>query len=192
MSSVTKLFSKLFTSSTNQATPATPAMTAAAEELNLRPRRVEFAISVLVTLAGLYIYYGTVTSTTANRKLPGSALFSFVQNIELRSLDALFKSRGPRPADPRIVIVGIDETTPRKVGALSLPRDGYPLLVDKLHEGGAKVVAFDVSFPTPEKNSAITALKQLEGEVGPRDPALIAKIRTIEATSDNDRILADS
>lgn len=167
-----------------------------AEKLAGGSRRVQITIAVLVTLAGLYVYYGTVTSGAAAReagkRLPGTAIFSFVQNVELRSLDALFKSRGPRPPDPRLAIVGIDEETLRKVGAWPIPRNAYARLIDTLHACGAKVVAFDVSFPTPEKNSAIEALKKLETQVGPRDPALIEKIRAIEATSDNDKILAAS
>ena len=186
MSGVTSWFSR---SKQQQAAVQFPGRTAPKEEV--RPKRVEFAISLIVTLAGLYIYYGAVTSG-AGKQLPGTELFGFVQNMELRSLDALFKSRGPRTPDPRIAIVGIDEETLRRVGAWPIPRDAYARLIDKLHDGGAKVVAFDVSFPTPEKNSALDALKKLESEVGPRDPALIAKIRAIEATSDNDKVLAAS
>ena len=149
-------------------------------------RRIEIAIAAVVTLAGLYVYSAVMGW------VPGGALFSFVQNVELRSLDALFKSRGTRPPDPRIAIVGIDEKTLRKVGAWPIPRSAYAQLVDKLKEDGTKAVAFDVNFPTPEKNSAITALKQVESAVGPRDPQLVAKIRTIEETSDNDKLLAAS
>ena len=149
-------------------------------------RRVQITIALLVTFAGLYVYYAVLG------KVPGGAIAAFVQTIELKSLDTLFKSRGPRPADPRIVIVGIDEKTLRKVGAWPIPRDAYAKLVDKLHNDGAKVVAFDISFPTPEKNSAVDALEKLEAEVGSGDPRLAEKIRAIEASSDNDKILADS
>src|SRR5690242_17292511 len=101
-----------------------------------RIRRIEIVIAAVVTLAGLYVY-GAVAG-----RIPGGALFTFVQNVELRSLDALFRSRGPRPPDPRIVIIGIDERTLRKVGAWPIPRSAYAQLVDKLHEDGAKSVAF--------------------------------------------------
>jgi adenylate cyclase len=165
-----------------------------AEKLASGSVRVQITIALLVTLAGLYVYYGTITSgvTDEGTKLPGAAVFGFVQNMELKSLDTLFKSRGPRSADPRIVVVDIDEKTLRKVGAWPIPRDAYAKLIDKLHEGGTKVVAFDVSFPTPEKNSAVEALKKLETEVGNSDPRLVEKIRAIEATSNNDKILAES
>jgi adenylate cyclase len=149
-------------------------------------KRVEMLIAVIITLLAVAVY-GFVASGTKG------SFFLFVQNVEQRSLDAMFKNRGPRPVDARIVIVGLDDNTLRKVGAFPIPRDGYAKLVDKLHEGGAKVVAFDLSFPTPEKNSAVEALKRLERELGPAAAStVVGKIRAIEATSDNDAILAKS
>ena len=152
----------------------------------LPAKRVEMGIAVLVTLVAVATYSFVATG---NR----FTFFLFLQNMELRSLDAMFKARGSRPVDPRIVIVGLDENTIRKVGAFPIPRDGYARLVDKLAEGGAKVVAFDFNFPAPEKNSAVEALKKLEAEVGPAvSPAVLEKMREVQRTSDNDAILAAS
>jgi adenylate cyclase len=150
-------------------------------------RRVDLLISAVVTLIALAVYAYVATGATTR------SVFSFIQNVELRSLDARFRMRGTRPHDPRIVIVGIDEKTLHAVGSWPIARSAYAQLVDKLSEGGAKVVAFDVTFPTPEKNSAVEAMKRLEAEVGPSvSPAVIARIREIQASSDNDRALAES
>jgi adenylate cyclase len=101
--------------------------------------------------------------------------------------------RGKRPVDDRIAIVGIDEKTLQKVGAWPIPRNAYAKLIDQLSIGGARIVALDVTFPTPEKNSAVDALKKLEAELGAAAPATVVdKIRAIEATSDNDQIFAES
>jgi adenylate cyclase len=156
------------------------------QKLAAGSKRVQVTIALLVTIAGFYVYAAVLGA------VPGGAIAGFVQNVELKSLDTLFKSRGPRASDPRIVIIGIDEKTLRKVGAWPIPRDTYAKLIDKLHDGGAKVVAFDVSFPTPEKNSAVDALKKLEAEIGPGDLRIVDKIRAIEATSNNDKVLAES
>src|SRR5581483_11157627 len=161
---------------------------AAADWLGRLPRTwVEYSLIAVVTLIGLTVY--------AFVGIGGSqrVLFSFLNNIEQRTLDARFRARGKRPVDDRIAIVGIDEKTLQKVGAWPIPRNAYAKMVDQLSAGGAKIVAFDVTFPTPEKNSAVEALKKLEADLGTSAPAtVIDKIRAIEATSDNDQIFADS
>src|SRR4051794_40690829 len=153
----------------------------------LPTKRVDIALAALVTLAGLALY--AFTGIGGNTR----AFFSFLTNIEQRSLDARFRARGKRPADSRVVIVGVDEKTLQKVGAWPIPRNAYAKLVDQLKDGGARIVAFDITFPTPEKNSAVEALKKLESEIGPGAPAsVVDKIRQIQSTSDNDVIFAES
>jgi len=161
----------------------------AADWLGGLPRKwVEYTLFGAVTLLGLAVYLNLITSGVHFR-----ALFSFLNNIEQRTLDTRFRMRGKRPVDNRIVIIGIDEKTLQKVGAWPIPRNAYAKMVDQLSAGGAKIVAFDVTFPTPEKNSALDALKKLEIEIGPNAPSTVVdKIREIEATSDNDKIFADS
>ena len=152
------------------------------------PRKwVEYSLIAVVTLLGLGIY--AFTGIGGNTR----AFFSFLNNVEQRTLDARFRMRGKRLSDDRIVIVGIDEKTLQKVGAWPIPRNAYGKLIDQLSAGGAKIVALDVTFPTPEKNSAVEALKRLEADLGTTAPATVVdKIRAIEATSDNDQIFADS
>ncbi|HSE48777.1 MAG TPA: adenylate/guanylate cyclase domain-containing protein [Terriglobales bacterium] len=149
-------------------------------------RRVDFAIAILVTLASLAAFYVVAYSWN----VPG---VSFVKNVEQRSLDARFELRGRRPHDERIVIVGMDEQTLHNVGAWPIPRDAYARLIDRLKADGAKVIAFDVAFPTPEKNSAVDALRKLESQVQGRvTPEVIEQIRAIERSSDNDVKLAEA
>ncbi len=150
----------------------------------LPPRRVELVIAVLVTLVaiGVYAFVGIPSDVRP--------AFSFLQNVEHRALDARFRVRGVREIDPRIVIVGIDEKTLQKVGAWPVPRNAYATLIERLNAGGAKLIAFDITFPSPEKNSAVEALKKLEPLAG--TGALLQKIREIERTSDNDVVFADA
>ncbi len=149
--------------------------------------RWDIIIPVLVTAAGLALYALTAVRPESSGPL------AFLSNLELRTLDARFQLRGARQPDPRVVIVGIDENTLRRVGAFPIPRSAYATLVDRLHAAGAKVIAFDATFPSPEKNSALDALKTLERETADlRNPVVIAKIRELESTSDNDRRFAES
>jgi adenylate cyclase len=150
-------------------------------------RWIDRTIAAVVTLAGLVVF--AFVGIGADSR----AAFSFLHNIEQRSLDARFKLRGKRTPDARVVIVGIDEKTLQKVGAWPIPRDAYAKLIDNLSAGGAKTVALDVTFPNPEKNSAMDALRKLESQVASlASPAVVAKIREIERTSDNDVIFAES
>src|SRR4249920_116498 len=99
-------------------------------------RQVDLALAVMVTLAGLVLF--AYSGIGGNRR----AGFLFLQNIELRALDLRFALRGTRPHDNRIVIVGIDERTLQKLGSFPLPRKSYAVLVRRLAEAGARVVAF--------------------------------------------------
>jgi len=150
-------------------------------------RQIDIALAVLVTAAGLLLF--AFAGIGGSRR----AGFLFLQNVEQRLLDMRFGLRGQRPHDDRIVIVGIDERTLQRIGSFPLPRKTYGLLVQRLSAGGARVVAFDATFPTPESNSATQALERLQGELGASaTPALTQRIRQIEAASDQDGLLAAS
>jgi adenylate cyclase len=148
-------------------------------------RQVDLALALLVTLAGLVLF--AFTGIGGNTR----AGFLFLQNVEQRSLDMRFAARGQRPHDERIVIVGIDEKTLQNIGAFPLPRTFYASLVNRLTAGGAGVIAFDATFPTPESNSAQQALSQLQRELGPSAPAKVtARIKQLEAAGDHDAMFA--
>jgi len=150
-------------------------------------RQIDIALAVLVTAAGLLLF--AFAGIGGSRR----AGFLFLQNVEQRLLDMRFGLRGQRPHDDRIVIVGIDERTLQRIGSFPLPRKTYGLLVQRLSAGGARVVAFDATFPTPESNSATQALERLQGELGASaTPAVRQRIRQIEAASDQDGLLAAS
>ena len=150
-------------------------------------RQVDLAIAVLVTVAGLLLF--AFAGIGGSRR----AGFRFLQNIEQRSLDLRFELRGRRPHDDRVVIVGIDEKTLQATGSYPLPRNRYAALVDRFSAGGARVVAFDATFPTPESNSAWQALQTLQQGLGPNVPLPVRKkILELERASDQDAAFAES
>src|ERR1700723_1512323 len=147
---------------------------------------VDLGLGVLVTLLGLILFRFSGIGAIDSR-----AGFAFLQSIEQSSLDLRFEMRGARPHDDRIVIVGIDEQTLQEIGAFPIPRKSYATLVNKLAAGGARVVAFDVTFPVPESNSALDALQKLQADLGPSaSPALLKQLKTLEVDSDQDGTLA--
>src|SRR6266851_5594276 len=148
-------------------------------------RPVDLVLAVLVTFAGLLLF--AFSGIGGNRR----AGFLFLQNVELRTLDLRFALRGTRPHDDRIVIVGIDERTLQKLGSFPLPRKSYARLVQSLANAGARVIAFDATFPTPESNSGPEALRKLQAEIGPgAPPSLVKEIRDLEIASDQDAVFA--
>jgi len=57
------------------------------------------------------------------------------------------------PPDAPVLIVDIDELSLKKLGQWPWPRTVMAQLVDKLHQAGAVVIAFDVLFSEPDRTS---------------------------------------
>jgi adenylate cyclase len=150
-------------------------------------RHLDLEVAILVTLTGLvvFLFSGLESSRRAG--------FVFLQSIEESSLDLRFETRGVRLHDNRIVIVGIDEKTLQQVGSFPLPRKAYAKLVNELNAGGARVIAFDATFPVPESNSATEALDKLRTDVTSiAPPAVLTQINELEAASDQDARFASA
>ena len=144
-------------------------------------RHAHAAIACGATAVGLALF--GYSGIGANQR----AGFVFLQDIEQRSLDLRFALRGKREVDPRIVIVGIDEKTLQKIGSYPLPRSSYAVLVRQLQAAGARVVAFDVTFPTAASNESLAVLTRLRREVdGKASPELQKKIEQLQQKSDVD------
>ncbi len=144
-------------------------------------RHADAAIATCITLIALTIF--AFTGIGGSQR----AGFLFLQNIELRTLDLRFALRGTRPPDDRIVIVGIDEKTVQSLGAFPLPRSSYAALVNQLKQDGARVVAFDATFPIPENYPAGAALNKLVSEL-PRNapPSITQEIEKLREADDPD------
>src|ERR1700674_2603643 len=152
--------------------------TVAARWLSNQPHA---AIAVVVTAIGLGLF--AYSGIAGNLRVG----FLFLQDIEQRTLDLRFGLRGKGAADPRIVIVGIDDKTLQTIGSYPLPRSNYALLVRQLKQSGARVVGFDVTFPTAASSGALGVLARLRSEIGPTASAdLQNKILQLEQQSDVD------
>jgi adenylate cyclase len=150
-------------------------------------RHLDLEVAALVTLTGLVLFATSGLTTSSH------AGFVFLKSIEESSLDLRFEMRGKRPHDDRIVIVGIDEKTLQKIGSFPLPRKSYATLVNQLDAGGARVIAFDATFPVPESNSATEALEKLRTDVAAiAPPAVMRQMNELEAASDQDALFASA
>ncbi len=112
--------------------------------------RASFFISLGITLAALSIYLFTFLG---DRSTP---LFDFLKRFEYSTLDTRFRYRPARytPPDSRIVIVAIDQRSQEVFGKWPFSRKYFAQMLDVLHEDGAKVAAFDITFDKPDLTAA--------------------------------------
>src|SRR6266850_5852931 len=155
--------------------------------------RVSFLISLGITLSALALYYFTFFGESP------TPIFNFLQRFEYSSLDTRFRYRSASatPVDPRIVIVDIDQRSQEVLGKCPFSRVHFAHLLDALHQGHAKVAAFDVTFSKPDQSSApLRALwtgfeaRQKRGE--PVDARLMAELQKTIAAYDADKQFAKS
>jgi serine/threonine-protein kinase len=66
--------------------------------------------------------------------------------VELKLLDFRFVFRGQSQHSRDIVIVSIDDKSISRIGRWPWSREKYAVLIDKVKQAGAKVIAFDIYF----------------------------------------------
>ncbi len=149
--------------------------------------RVSFILSLCITIAALSVYYLVFLQ---EKRSPISEL---AERLELDTLDTRFRYRSQRFSsdDSPIVIVDIDQKAQEVLGRWPFSRTYFAKLLDILHEDGAKVAAFDITFSKPDQTAApVRALaeeldqRQQAGEAV--DPKLSAEVRQLAAKYDAD------
>ena len=161
--------------------------------------RISFLISVVITFAALTLYY---FAFFGERPTP---LLQFMQRLEFTSLDTRFRLRPApictddrrRPRDPtcpddRIVIVDIDQKSQEVFGKWPFSRTHFAEMLDVLHDDGAKVVAFDITFDKPDRTAdpvrALWSRLEAQKKQGqPVDPKLEREVRTLAKEYDADK-----
>jgi adenylate cyclase len=154
--------------------------------------RASFLISVGITIGALALYGFAFLGDYA---VP---IVDLLQRIENSSLDTRFRYRSTSafPADSRIVVVAIDQHSQEVFGKWPFSRAHFAKLLHVLHEDGAKVAAFDVTFSKPDESAAPVkevwaALEAREKKGKPVDPELAAQVKFLVASYDSDRRLAE-
>jgi CHASE2 domain-containing sensor protein len=72
-----------------------------------------------------------------------------VQRLELGTVDARFSVRGSGAADPRLLLIALDDRTMRRLDPNRtgiIPRATYVRMLDRLRQDGPAVIALDVVF----------------------------------------------
>src|SRR5215510_9026765 len=115
--------------------------------------------------------------------------------IELKTYDLRFRSRGPLPPTPVVVMATIDEKSLDSEGRWPWPRSKLATLVDILSHDGAKVIAFDIGFLEPDENSQLAFINQFSQKLDALDgkhPQLADFIQESKKHADNDLTLANA
>lgn len=111
--------------------------------------------------------------------------WSWVEGVQHRAFDA-FLNIAPRPYQAVPVrVIDIDEDSLAKVGQFPWPRTKVAELVTRLNDLGASAIAFDVTFPEPDRTSPKNIVR-----LWPDDPALKAVKARVAALPDHDARLA--
>src|SRR4051812_49161270 len=80
---------------------------------------------------------------------------SFLTSVEMRWVDAKFRTRGERPkGGQEVVIVGIDDKTLARTGSVRVfQRDRWATLISQLAQAGPKAIGFDITFQDVDVSS---------------------------------------
>jgi adenylate cyclase len=120
---------------------------------------------------------------------------SFLEIVELKTLDLRFKSRGTMKPHDAVVLAVIDEKSLNKEGRWPWPRSKIAKLIDYLSNDGAKVIGFDIAFLEPDENTNLKLIDQFEQKVESlqlKDDKIEEFIKESKLRADNDLILANA
>ncbi len=120
---------------------------------------------------------------------------SIIEDIELRTVDLRFRSRGTVEPAGDIVLAVVDEKSIHQEGKWVWPRDKFTALVHKLSEAGARVVAFDIGFLEEDDRTTLEAIADIQRRAsrpGAVDPEFKAYLDDLARRSDRDRRLAEA
>ncbi len=81
-----------------------------------------------------------------------------VTHFDYGAYDRLLRSIPEKPPDGRVAIVDIDDASLSRIGQWPWRRDRIALLISRLREQGAAVVALDVVFAEPDRSEAGSGL----------------------------------
>ncbi|MEW5736246.1 MAG: adenylate/guanylate cyclase domain-containing protein [Thermodesulfobacteriota bacterium] len=139
-----------------------------------------FTITAVIVLVGIASYLGKV---------------SFLDLMELKTIDLRFKVRGPVNPGPEVVLAVIDEKSLEEQGKWMWPRKKIASLIERLSEAGAAVVGLDIGFLEPDTNNTSAAISQVEKVIRDRNMGnqdLYDELARLSQEGDNDLALADS
>lgn len=114
---------------------------------------------------------------------------SFLEVLELKTLDYRFRIKGRQETGKEVAIVIIDEESIKEIGRWPWTRDKMARLVDLLVSGGVKVIGFDIIFSEPEESDSLKIIRRLKerySTIGRSDQDAFEILREEEMRADTD------
>jgi serine/threonine protein kinase/CHASE2 domain-containing sensor protein len=111
---------------------------------------VLFAVALFATGVGFALHAGGLLSW-----------------LERGTVDARFSLRGRESPHPKVVVVGIDNTSLGDLPRYPFPRTLHARVLRNLHRAGAKLIVYDISFDRPTTSGADGALLEAAQHAAP-------------------------
>jgi adenylate cyclase len=121
--------------------------------------------------------------------------FSFLEQMELKTVDLRFISRGPIHSTGKVAMALVDEKSLNSEGRWPWPRSKIALLIEQLSRNGAAVIAFDIGFLDPDENTNLKLIQEVRrraNELNIRNNAFDIFIHEYQEKTDNDHLLRDA
>ncbi|MDP2757004.1 MAG: adenylate/guanylate cyclase domain-containing protein [Desulfurivibrionaceae bacterium] len=110
-----------------------------------------FKVGCLVTLAAVLLF------ASFGQQKP-----AFLETLDNRLTDTMFRWRGTVTPTQPIVIVDIDEKSLKTIGQWPWPRDTVATMVHNLGAGGARVIGLDIVFAEADRTSPKNFVDELQ------------------------------
>jgi len=120
---------------------------------------------------------------------------SFLDLMELKTIDLRFETRGQIPPSDHVVIAVIDEKSIDKEGKWIWPRSKMADLVTKLSKAGAKVIGFDIGFFEPDDKKIVSTINDIQRTIHNHDirkNEIDNYLENLKKHANNDQLLADA
>jgi len=120
---------------------------------------------------------------------------SFLDLMELKTIDLRFEARGQISPGPDVVLAVIDEKSVSKEGKWVWPRSKIADLVTKLSKAGARVIAFDIGFLEPDDKKIVNTINEIQRTIHDYDirkKEIDNYLKNLKQQANNDQLLADA
>ncbi len=171
--------------------------------LKLTPQKITgLLLLFFCSIIGLQHFVFSLTTQSENSDIDVLNVLEerlpFLMWLDRTDYDFHLKKLKPRPAHPDVVVVEVNERSIQELGQFPFARATYSKLLKNLENYGAKVAAFDITFPEKERNESYRQLQLLKDEISSGslgknvDPQILSVIDTKLRQQDGDSIFADA
>lgn len=168
--------------------------------LKLTSRTITAVVLAIFLVLVLVLQFNYYMDTSAQRSKDDAYLMdklfrwtsalNWVERLDY-DLHLLYHSTGQRSSD--VVIVEVNEISILDLGYFPFSRSIYRSLIEQLGAAGAKVVAFDITFPEKDRN-ALDDLNALREDLIQREGFDAASVKQVDeriSSADTDEIFAN-